>query len=92
MTPSGKSYFLLLIDDCSKYMWLHLLAAKSDIVAVIQRFKALVKTETRRHLWVLLIDHGGEFTSVEFAEYCTGEGVHRQHSAPYSPQQNGVVE
>jgi hypothetical protein len=35
MTPSGKQYFLLLIDDCSRYMWLHLLAVKSDVVAAI---------------------------------------------------------
>jgi hypothetical protein len=75
MTPSGKQYFLLLVNDCSRYMWLHLLAVKSDAVAAIQRFKALVKTETGRRLRVLRTDHGGEFTSVEFAEYCAGEGV-----------------
>jgi hypothetical protein len=46
MTPSGKQYFLLLIDDCSRYMWLHLLAAKSNTAAAIQRYKALVETET----------------------------------------------
>jgi hypothetical protein len=77
MTLSGKLYFLLLIDDCSRYMWLHLLAAKSNVATVIQRFKALVKMEIVRHLRVLRIDHGGEFTSVEFAEYCAGEGVQR---------------
>jgi hypothetical protein len=53
ITPSGKQYFLLLIDDCSRYMWLHLLATKSDAVAAIQRYKALVETETGRHLRVL---------------------------------------
>jgi transposase InsO family protein len=83
---------LLLVDDCSRYMWLHLLATKSDTAATIQRYKALVETETGWRLWVLRTDHGGEFTSVEFAEYCAGEGVQRQHSAPYSPQQKGVVE
>jgi transposase InsO family protein len=37
-------------------------------------------------------DRGGEFTSVEFAEYCVEQGVRRQLPAPYSLQQNGVVE
>jgi hypothetical protein len=41
---------------------------------------------------VLRTDRGGEFTSVEFAEYCAAEGVRQQLTAPYSPQQNGVVE
>jgi transposase InsO family protein len=35
---------------------------------------------------------GGEFTSVEFGRYCAKHDVHRQLTASYSPQQNGVVE
>jgi hypothetical protein len=35
---------------------------------------------------------GGEFTSVEFGEHYAEHGVERQPTAPYSPQQNGVVE
>jgi IS30 family transposase len=38
-----------------------------------------------------LNDNGGEFTASEFALYCADEGVHRHYSAPYNPQQNGVV-
>ena len=36
--------------------------------------------------------HGGEFTTAEFAEYYADEGIQRHFSAPYTPQQNGVVE
>jgi hypothetical protein len=57
MTPSGKQYFLLHIDECSRCMWLHLLTAKSDATAVIQRYKALVETETGRRLRVLRTDY-----------------------------------
>jgi transposase InsO family protein len=48
--------------------------------------------ETGRKLKVLRTDRGGEFNSVEFGEYCAEAGVQRQLTAPYSPQQNGVVE
>ena len=41
---------------------------------------------------MLRTDRGGEFTSAEFAEYYAEEGVERHLTAPYSPQQNGVVE
>jgi transposase InsO family protein len=41
---------------------------------------------------VLRTDRGGEFTSKEFSDYCTGDGIKWQLTAPYSPQQNGVVE
>jgi transposase InsO family protein len=41
---------------------------------------------------VLRTDNGGEFTAAEFTSYCTDEGVQRHFSAPYSPQQNDVIE
>ncbi|GJZ46102.1 ribonuclease H-like domain, reverse transcriptase, RNA-dependent DNA polymerase [Tanacetum coccineum] len=41
---------------------------------------------------MLRTDRGGEFTSNEFTQYCKVNGIARQLTAPYSPQQNGVVE
>lgn len=38
------------------------------------------------------MDRGGEFTSKLFNTYCDEAGISRQLTAPYSPQQNGVVE
>jgi hypothetical protein len=51
-----------------------------------------VEVETRRKLKALRTDRGGEFTSTEFGQYYAEHGIHRQLTAPYSPQQNGVVE
>ncbi|GJR57267.1 ribonuclease H-like domain, reverse transcriptase, RNA-dependent DNA polymerase [Tanacetum coccineum] len=41
---------------------------------------------------MLRTDRGGEFTSNEFTQYCNENGIARQLTPPYSPQQNGVVE
>jgi transposase InsO family protein len=41
---------------------------------------------------VLCTNNGGEFMVAEFAVYCANEGIQRHFSAPYTPQQNGVVE
>jgi hypothetical protein len=41
---------------------------------------------------VLRTDNGGKFTAAKFAAYCADEGITRHFSAPYTPQQNGVVE
>jgi transposase InsO family protein len=40
----------------------------------------------------LRTDHGGEFTSDEFKEYCKMNEIKRQLTAAYTPQQNGVAE
>ena len=69
-TRGGQRYFLLLVDDCSCFMWLHLLSSKDEVPAVVKEFQAQVETETGKKLCVLWTDRGGEFTSVEFGLYC----------------------
>jgi hypothetical protein len=43
-------------------------------------------------LKALRTDRGGEFNSTEFTEYCEKQGIKHFRTAPYTPQQNGVVE
>lgn len=83
--PSGGKYFLLLVDDKSRYMWLSLLGSKDQAASSIQRLQAAAEVESGRRLKFLHTDRGGEFTSVQFGEYCTERGVQRQLTAPYSP-------
>ncbi|WVZ71914.1 hypothetical protein U9M48_020443 [Paspalum notatum var. saurae] len=91
-THGGKRYFLLLVDDHSRYMWLRLLTTKDQAAEAIKEIKARAEAKTGKKLHVLRTDRGGEFTSLEFGQYCAEVGVGRHLSAPYSPQQNGVVE
>lgn len=37
-------------------------------------------------------DRGGEFNSIEFGDFCKAQGIKRQLTAAYTPQQNGVAE
>ena len=90
-TPSGSKYFLLLVDDRSRYMWVKILRSKDQAAATIKQFQAESEAETRKKLGTLCTDRGGEFTSVDFMEYCVESGIRRQLMAPYSLQQNGVV-
>ena len=73
-------------------MWLQLLTSKDKAATVIKKFKMRAEVESSKKLRMLRTDRGGEFTSVEFAVYCADQGVGQHHTAPYSPQQNGVVE
>jgi transposase InsO family protein len=91
-TPGGRRYFLLLIDDLSRYMWVVVLGSKGEAVDAIRRAQATVEAECGRKLRVLRTDNGFKFMMAEFASYCADEGVQRHYSAPYSPQQNGVIE
>ncbi|CAL9002860.1 unnamed protein product [Prunus brigantina] len=53
---------------------------------------ARVEKETGTYIRSLRTDRGGEFTSQEFTNFCNEHGIHRQLTAAYTPQQNGVAE
>ena len=91
-TLGGRRYFLLLVDDLSRYMWVMVLGSKGEAADAIRRSQAAVEAECGRKLRVLRTDSGGEFTTAEFASYYANEGIQRHYSTPYSPQQNGVIE
>jgi hypothetical protein len=91
-TPGGRRYFLLLINDLSRYMWVVVLGSKGEAADAIRRAQAAAEAECGRKLRVLRTDNDGEFMVAEFASYCVDEGIQRQYSMSYSPQQNGVVE
>nr|GEV49421.1 NB-ARC domains-containing protein [Tanacetum cinerariifolium] len=91
-TPSGKKYIFLLVDDYSRYMWEYFLNTKDQAFDTFKEFKKSIENELRTTLKMLRMDRGGEFTSKEFMQYCKENGIARQLTAPYSPQQNRVVE
>jgi transposase InsO family protein len=91
-TLSGKKYFFLLIDDLSRYMWLTLLAMKDEATTTFKAFQARAEAETRKKLGTLHTDHSGEFTARDFLNHCTRQGVQCHLTAPYSLEQNRIVE
>jgi hypothetical protein len=56
------------------------------------RFTAAAERECGHPLRTFRTDRGGEFTSTALGSYFADLGVQRHLTAPYSPQQNGVVE
>jgi Reverse transcriptase (RNA-dependent DNA polymerase)/Integrase core domain/GAG-pre-integrase domain len=91
-TPASNRYFLLLVDDYSRYMWIELLKYKDEAFSAFEGVKEEVEVEQSTKLKAFRTDRGGEFSSTEFVDYCKRKGVKRYLTAPYSPQQNGVVE
>jgi transposase InsO family protein len=87
----GNKYFLLLVDDLSRYMWVVVIPSKDRAAAAIKEIKAQAEGESGLKLKALRIDRGGEFITTEFTIYCAAEGVNHQHTVPYNPQQNGVI-
>jgi len=73
-------------------MWAYFLNTKDQAFDTFKEYKETIEKELRTTLKMLRTDRGGEFTSNEFTQYCKENDIARQLTAPYSPQQNGVVE
>ncbi|CAL2269077.1 unnamed protein product [Prunus armeniaca] len=61
-------------------------------ILFFKQFKAYGEKQSGYNLKTLRTDRGGEFTSNEFSEFCKSNGIKRELTASYTPQQNGVAE
>jgi len=69
-----------------------MLKKKADVFNVFKQFKATVEKITGKSIKCLRTDNGGEFTFLEFEQYCKDEGIVRHEIFVYTPQRNGIVE
>jgi hypothetical protein len=81
----GKRYFITFIDDCSRKTWVYFLQDKSEACNAFKNFKTHVENEVERTIKILRTNHGGEFCSKEFQDFCDEHGIQRHLTAAYTP-------
>ena len=64
---------------------------KSEVFGKFKEFKALIENHSEKRIKTLRSDNGGEYTSKEFEAFCKEEGIKRELTTPYNPQENGVA-
>ena len=88
----GTRYFMIFVDDKSRFTWVCFIRKKSDVFEYFKEFKTMVEKQTGKCIKILRSDQGGEYTSGAFDNYCKNNGVIQQFTVPSTPQQNGVAE
>ncbi|GJU92725.1 retrovirus-related pol polyprotein from transposon TNT 1-94 [Tanacetum coccineum] len=92
LSLGGAKYFVSFIDDYSRRCWVYPIKKKSDVFEVFKVYKARVELDSGTKIKCLRTDNGGEYTGDEFDLFCKQEGIKRQFTTAYTPQQNGVAE
>ncbi|CAI7817237.1 unnamed protein product [Closterium sp. NIES-53] len=93
-----ERYFLLVVDDYTRYTMVFPLRSKGQVVDVlipwIRAVRLQLRERFRQDLPVLCLhsDRGGEFSSDLLRDFCHGEGILQSFTLPESPQQNGIAE
>ncbi|CAI7857488.1 unnamed protein product, partial [Closterium sp. NIES-54] len=93
-----ERYFLLVVDDYSRYTIVFPLRSKGDVTEVfidwIRGARRQLSERFGSDLPVLRLhsDTGGEFSSDLLRAFCRAEGIRQTFTLPASPQQNGIAD
>ncbi|CAI7743481.1 unnamed protein product [Closterium sp. NIES-54] len=89
-----ERYFLLVVDDYSRYTTVFPLRIKGEVlIDWIRSARRQLSESFGSDLPVLRLhsDRGGEFSSDLLRAFCRLEGIRQTFTLPASPQQNGIA-
>nr|GEW16177.1 putative reverse transcriptase domain-containing protein [Tanacetum cinerariifolium] len=89
---NGKWYVLVIVDDYSRYTWVHFLRTKDETPEVIKNFLKKIYVHLQAPAIIVYTDNGTEFKNHVLKEYFNSVGITHETSAVKTPQQNGVIE
>ena len=92
LSIGGSKYGLVIVDDFSRFTWVFFLQDKSETQGTLKRFLRRAQNEFELKVKKIRSDNGSEFKNLQVEEFLEEEGIKHEFSAPYTPQQNGVVE
>nr|GFA73260.1 retrovirus-related Pol polyprotein from transposon TNT 1-94 [Tanacetum cinerariifolium] len=87
-----KRYVLVIVDDYSRYTWVHFLRSKDEAPEVIKTFLKRITVLLQSPVVIIRTDNDTEFKNQVLKEYFDSVGISHQLSSVRTPQQNGVVE
>lgn len=86
----GHLYYVIFVDDFSKYIWFYPLFRKSYVFHIFTLFQALVERQFNTTIKAIQMDWGREFRALTkiFQSKCINHSI----ICPHTHEQNGMVE
>lgn len=81
------SYFVTILDDFSRVVWMYLLVEKSAVPSTIKEFFSMVKTQFLKNIKIMQNDNVTKFTYLK--PYFLEHSVFHQTTIAGTPQQKG---
>lgn len=83
-------YYLVFIDNYTRYRWLYPLRLKSQVKEVFIAYKSLVENKFNMSIGTLFSDNGGEYVALR--SFLSQHGIAHLTSPSHTPQHNGMSE
>lgn len=85
MTHGGGSYFLTIIDDFFRRVWIYILKNNFETFQRFKKWHTIVENQWGIILKVLRINNRLEFLSKQFNEFCRKLGIKRHKIVAGTP-------
>ena len=82
MTRGGKRFYVIFVDDYSRFTKLYLLRSKDEALEMFIKYKTEVENQKNKSIKRLRIDRGGEYESNPFGEFCEQNGIIHEVTPP----------
>lgn len=90
LSVNGYRYFVIFVDDYSRYTWFFPMRFKSDIYAIFYHFRALVKRSFGCRIKSVQYDLGAKYKKLHSLFLTLG--INHWQSCAYTHEQNGHAE
>ena len=88
----GHRWFIVLIDDCSRFTWVLLMRNKSEVSYIIPYFCKYIHKQFETKIKGFRTDNARDYDNHVINDFFKGEGIVHETSCVYTPQQNGISE
>ena len=91
-TQSGSRYFVIFVDDFSRYTWIYLFKNRYELYQIYRNFTKMIETRFSKPIKVFRSDNAQEYKAYEFTSIIHQFGTVPHSSCVGTPQQNGRAE
>jgi hypothetical protein len=89
---SCSRYFVIFVDDFSRYTWVFLMKSRSELLDIYRNFAKMVETHFSKRIKAFRSDNALEYTQQAFQNILKHYGTAPHLSCPGTSQQNGRAE
>ena len=91
-TPGGSRYFVIFVDDFSRYNWIYLFKNRYELYQTYRDFTKIIETQFSKPVKVFRSDNAQEYRAHEFTYILHQFGIVPHSSYAGTSKQNGKAE
>uniref|UniRef100_A0A2N9HUR1 Integrase catalytic domain-containing protein n=1 Tax=Fagus sylvatica TaxID=28930 RepID=A0A2N9HUR1_FAGSY len=91
-TVGGSKYFVIFVDDFSRYTWIYLMHNRSELAQIYHTFAQMISTQFSKTIKIFRTDNAMEYRDSQFLDFIHTQGTIIQRSCAGTSQQNGRAE